>query len=222
MPRIPIIRTLRPSPFEGLLQHAGKVKECIDILGKAIEKYYQGNLKESEKLCDEIMRLEHEADQIKNKISQELPTGIFLPVDKKDFLQLLYEQDAILNYAEDAVIWLHMKSTSIPSEIKEGLMRHLEEVLDCVRTLEEVVSTFIDLISRPDISKKEKIEKLVQEVHRKEWEDDKVGRELAKKIFASTLDSLSIYHLLRFSDLIGSIATHAENAADRITTMLAR
>lgn len=222
MPRIPILRALHPSPFEGLLQHASKVKECIDSLGKVIEKYSEGAYEESERLSEEIINLEHEADKIKSKVSQELPIGIFLPVDKKDFLQLLYEQDAILNFAEDAVIWLHMKKTPIPEDIKEGLLDHLNRVLDCVRTLEVVVTTFADLILHPSREKKKKVDKLIQEVHRKEWEDDRVGRELARKIFSSSLDFLSIYHLLRFSDLIGSIATHAENAADRISTMLAR
>ena len=222
MPRIPVLRALHPSPFEGLLQHANKVKECIDSLGKVIEKYSEGAYEESEKLSEEIINLEHEADKIKSKVSQELPLGIFLPVDKKDFLQLLYEQDAILNFAEDAVIWLHMKKTPIPEDIKEGLLDHLNRVLDCVRTLEVVVTTFSDLILHPSREKKKEVDKLIQEVHRKEWEDDRVGRELARKIFSSSLDFLSIYHLLRFSDLIGSIATHAENAADRISTMLAR
>ena len=47
-------------------------------------------------------------------------------------------------------------------------------------------------------------------------------RELKYKIFASIKDALVVFHLIRFVDHIGSIADHAQNASDRMRTMIAR
>ena len=222
MPRIPILRMLGFSPFDRLKEHAKKIKEGIGYLGEVLKIYSQGKFKESEKIGNKVVNLEHEADIIKGEISSNLPSSILLPVDRKEFLALLSEQDAILNYAEDAVIWLHMRDTPIPKEVGDGLIAHLNRVLECVEVLEEVVSNFIKLVSRPDIKTKEKLEKLIKDVHRKEWEDDQIGRELAKRIFSMNINPLSVYHLIRFSDLVGEMATHAENAVDRITCMITK
>ncbi len=223
MPRIPIFRVLRKSPFDGLLEHASKVRECLSTLKEAIVTYSEGKYEESQKLSDRVVALEHEADLIKNKVLMSLPRGILLPVEKSEFIRLLIEQDAILNSAEDAVIWMNMRKTKIPKEIKEDFLRHLYKVLECTDALEKVVINVKKLVTAT-LSRKlrETTEKIIQEVHKKEYEDDTIEKELAKKIFALPSDPLSVFHLLKLSDLIGDIATHAENAGDRISAMIAR
>lgn len=223
MPRIPIIGALRVSPFDKLLEHAKKIKECVAVLRNCLTTYCEGNYIESEKLSKKVIELEHRADLIKGNITAHLPKEILLPVNVGVFLRLLNEQDSILDFAEDTVVWLHFRKTQIPKEIKDDLLNHLYKVIECVEAFEKVIVRVKEIISFTGSSKlRDKIKETIKEVHQKEWEDDQIGRILAKKIFNLHIDPLSVYHLINLSNLIGKIAKHAENAADRVRAMIAR
>ncbi|MDD5454277.1 MAG: TIGR00153 family protein [Candidatus Ratteibacteria bacterium] len=223
MPRIPIVGALRTSPFDKLLEHARKIKECVAVLKDCITTYCEGNYEESEKLSEKVMALEHEADLIKGNITAHLPKTILLPVDTGVFLRLLSEQDSILDFAEDTVVWLHFRKTKVPKEIKDDLLNHLYKVIECIESFEKVIIHVKEIVSFASSEKlRDKIKETIKEVHLKEWEDDQIGNAFAKKTFNLSIDPLSIYHLLKLGNLIGQIAKHAEHAADRVRDMIAR
>lgn len=223
--RIPVADTLRKSPFEGLYLHAEKVRECIATLKQALQSYTDGKYEDFKILTEKVAELEGEADQIKGNIRNHLPKFIFLPVDKSNFLMLLREEDAILDYAEDAALWLDLRCTPIPESIKVEFMDHANKVVETVEVLQVVMQNLRDLLET-SFSKKEReqTKKLIYEVHKKEYEADVIERDLTKKIFAleKQLDPISIFHLVRVVDLIAQIANHAENAGDRIRAMIAK
>lgn len=224
MVRIPIFKAIRPSPFDRLLQHASKVVECIRSFKNAVENYLEEDFAEFEKQAARVTQLEHEADIIKGNIRAHLPRGIFMPVDKSDFLMLLREQDAILDFAEDAVVWMGMRHTRVPQNLKETIKEHLLKVVETVEALEKVVAKIKTLISLFLTNEaRESAKEAVKEVHKKEWEADNIERKISKEIFAiENIDPLSTYHLLHTMYLIDSIANHAENAGDLIRAILAK
>lgn len=223
MPRIPILGVLRVSPFDKLLEHARKIKECVTVLRDCLTTYCEGDFEKSEKLSKQVIQIEHEADIIKGNITAHLPKEILLPVDMGVFLRLLSEQDSILDFAEDTVVWLHFRKTKIPKEIKGDLLKHLYKVIECIESFEQVIFHVKEVISFTGSGDlRDKMKEKVKEVHHKEWEDDQIGRALAKKIFNLQTEPLSVYHLLNLSNLIAKIAKHAEHAADRVRAMIAR
>lgn len=223
MTRIPMLGMIRVSPFDKLLEHAKKTKEGMAILKDCITTYCEGDYEKSEKLSQKVIELEHEADLIKGNITAHLPKQILLSVDVGVFLRLLNEQDSILDFAENAVVWLHFRQTKVPAEIKDDLLNHLHKVIECIESFEKVIIHVKEIVSFSGSSKlRDKIKETIKEVHQKEWEDDQIGRVFAKKAFNLSTDPLSIYHLLKLGDLIGKIAKHAENAADRVRAMVAR
>ena len=223
--RIPVANTLRKSPFEGLYMHADKVRECIATLQQALNAYTEGRYEDFKVLANKVAELEGEADQIKGNIRNHLPRFIFMPVDKAYFLMLLREEDAILDYAEDATLWLDLRRTPIPEPIKAEFMAHADKVVECVGVLQKAMQNLRDLLET-SFSKKEREQTkvLIYEIHKKEYEADVIERSLTKKIFAleKELDPVSIFHLVKVVDLIAQIANHAENAGDRIRAMIAK
>ena len=223
MPRIPIIRAIRRSPFDRLLEHANKVTECIRVLREAVECYCEGKYERAEELSKKVSTIEHEADIIKGNIRAHLPRDILMPVDKSEFQMLLREQDGILDFAEDVVVWMNMRKTPIPKEIKDSFLDHLYKVIECVEALEQVVLHVKELVSAAlSRNLRNRTKDAIKNVHTKEWEADAIEREVAKKIFELNLDATSTFHLLKIVDLIGNIANRAENAGDRIRVMIAR
>jgi len=220
--RVPVIRAFTRSPFDGLLKHATKVKQCAAALQEAMEAYCRGEYKEFKDLATKVSKLEEEADWIKGNIRNHLPRGIWMPVDKTDFLMALKEQDAILDFAEDAVVWLSFRQTVIPEELRERFLDHLSKVVETVITLEQVMENVKTLVISSRRGDREMCKERLKEVHHKEWEADQVERRLARDLFNYKMDPVSLFHLLKVVDLIGNIANHAENVGDRVRAMMAR
>ena len=163
MPRIPILGALRISPFDKLLEHAQKVKECVAVLRDCLTTYCEGDYEKSEKLSEKVIELEHEADLIKGNITAHLPKEILLPVDVGVFLRLLNEQDSILDFAEDNGVWLHFRKTKVPKEIKDDLLNHLYKVLECIESFEKVIFHVKEVISFTGSSKlRDKIKETIK------------------------------------------------------------
>ncbi len=223
--RIPVVDTFRRSPFEGLYLHSDKIRECIATLQKALKSYVDGNYDEFKVLAARVSALEGEADEIKGNIRNHLPKFIFMPVDKGYFLMLLREEDAILDHAEDAAMWLDFRHTPIPESIKADFTAHVDKVVECVALLQKAMENLRDLLETSFSRKeREQTKKIIHEIHIKEYEADMIERALTKKIFAleKELDPISIFHLIKEVDLIAQIANHAENAGDRIRAMIAK
>jgi len=220
--RVPLLYTLRKSPFEGLTEHAGKIKECIRIWKLAVSAYIEKKYDEFEKLSKQVQQLEHEADLIKGNLNAHLPKGIKMPVHKSDFMLCLKEQDDILDFAEDTVIWLGFKKVDL-SSIKDELLELMQKVTEIVETLEKVALNIQPFFSKWKIAQRDEMKQLLKEVHRQEWESDRLEKDLAKKIFNSPdLDTIDVYYISNLIKIIASIANHAENAGDKIRAMIAK
>jgi len=214
---------IKKSPFDGLLAHALKVKECVEVLKEFIECYCNGNYKECESLVPKIAELEHEADVLKIEIRKSLPRNVFMSVDKTDFLTCLGEQDTVLDFAEDIAIWLTLKSTKLSGEVKELFLQHFYKVLESVREYGEAIVNLKNIV-RLSLRKnsKETTIRMMEAIHEKEREADLIEHKLGKKIFELSSDPLSVYHLLKATRIIGALANHMENAGDRVIAMIVR
>jgi predicted phosphate transport protein (TIGR00153 family) len=215
----------RKSPFSGLLEHMDKVKECVTILEDALVKYYRGDIEDFSESTEKISQLEHEADLIKGNIRSHLPSSILMPVDKKYFIWLLREQDAILDHAENLAQLMDMRRTVVPIKLKELFIEHAHLVSETVGEMEKAVGKVRDLVESSFVKKdREEVKKYIHNVHRKEWEADQKKYELTKEIYKmeSELKPMDMYHLLKITDWTDDIADHAENVADWLRAMVAK
>ena len=62
--RIPFFSMFMASPFDGLHNHAEKVKECAWVFQQAIECHISNKCKTFEEFRQEVAKLESEADAI--------------------------------------------------------------------------------------------------------------------------------------------------------------
>jgi len=226
MPYIPpLAKLFGKSPFKPLHMHVLKVKETVDLLKPAVRAFCNEDFKGVEKLAVEISSLEHECDTIKNDIREHLPKSLFMPVDRSDILIFLKEQDTVADMAEDAAILMTVRKTKgMPKDIKDGLIRLTDKVVDAVDALEVAASEITDLLES-SFSKKE-VNKMLEIIHKiddEEWISDKIGLKLIKDIYIHE-DELGhgVSHLLHISDVLGDVADYAENAGDRLRAMIAR
>jgi len=224
--RAPVTDTYRrKSPFSQLLDHMAKVRECIDILGEGLIKYYQGDYHNFSKLSKKISEIEHEADIIKSNLRNHLPSSLFMPVDKGKFMWAIREQDAILDHADNLVNMLNMRRTKIPNELQDVFIAHSKLVMKTVKAMEEAVSNIRDLVKTSFVRReREQTKEFIYKVHEFEYKADKKKFEMTKGIYKieKDLEPMDVYHLLKIADWVDDIADHAENVADWLRAMIAR
>jgi len=224
--RVPVSETYRrKTPFNQLLDHMGKVRECINILGDGLIHYYNGDYKGFSDLAKKVAELEHEADLIKHDIRNHLPTSILMPVDKGKFLWALREQDAILDHAENLVEMLDMRHTKIPKELQPLFIEHCKLVVKTVEAMELAVENIRDLVETGFVKReRDQTKQYIHKVH--DWENiaDQKRYELAKGIYRleKKLEPMDEYHLLKIMDWVDDIADNAENVADWLRSMIAK
>ncbi|MFC2091279.1 TIGR00153 family protein [Elusimicrobiota bacterium] len=212
----------KKSPFDGLVEHIEKVETGVLKFKEAVKAYLDRDYDAFDKLSDEVINIENEADRIKTDTRNHLHRGIFMPVDRGDFLSCLKQQDKILDACEDAVIWLQFRESHIDSNLKAKLLEYLDRNVAVVENMQVLVKDVHRLISSISAKERKTIKEKIKNLHYEEEQIDKMQRDLVKNLFGSGKDMLHIYHILHVVFLLGSIADYAENVGDRIRVMMAR
>lgn len=221
--RIPFVNLFVTSPFDGLLEHAEKCKECGWAFQQAIECYLSKQCQSFEDFRNQIFKLEEEADFIKRRIRGHLPKGTLLPVDKFQLFLYLREQDHVMDSVLHTLDWLSYRPESgLPENMEKDYMLLIDAVVDPLETLSTMVAeakTYFETFSE---AQRRKVKELIRELRHKEHDADKLEHLLKQKVFSSVTDGVAVFHLVRLVELTGDVANHAENAGDMMRAMIAR
>ena len=221
--RIPFMSMFIKSPFEGLQQHAEKVKECARVFQKAIECIIMDRCEDFEDFRKEIHKLEQEADAIKRRIRGHLPKGTLLAVDKFELFRYLSEQDKVLDAVEDALDWISFRSASgIPEALEKDFMLLVEAVIDPLEVLSKMAAEAHKYFSNFSDAQRQVVKDMIRTLRHYEHEADKLEDAVKEKIFNTIDNGVDVFHLIRLTEIIGSIADHAENAGDMMRAMVAK
>ena len=221
--RIPFLSAFMTSPFDGLQEHAEKVKECGWAFQQAIECHAAEKCEMFEEYRQEVIKLENEADAIKRRIRGHLPTRTKLPVNQFQVFMYLKEQDKVLDSVEDALDWLSYRpGPGIAKELKQTLFLLIDAVLEPIEELSRLVAEAKKYFDSYSEKQRGIVKAIIHNLRKREHDADRVEDELKFKIFSVEKDPVAIFHLVKLAEIIGSVADHAENAGDVMRTMIAR
>ena len=221
--RLPFVSLFLSSPFEGLLEHAEKVKECTWAFQQAIECHITDRCVTFEEYKSEVDKLESEADAIKQRIRGRLPKGTLMPVNKFELFRYLHEQDKILDAVEEALGWLSFRpEPGIPQALEKDFFLLVDAVLDPVEEMCRMLSEARTYFKNFSEKHRRIVKDIIHALHRLEHNADQVEDAIKEKVLNMQIDSVTVYHMIRLAETVGSIADHAENAGDMMLAMLAR
>jgi predicted phosphate transport protein (TIGR00153 family) len=211
------------SPFEGLLEHAEKIKECVWAFQQAIECHITDQCESFEEFRKDVDKLESEADAVKRRIRGHLPKGTLLPVDKFELFRYLHEQDKVLDAVEEALDWISYRSEpGIPDALHKDFFLLVDAVLDPVEEMCRMVSEARKFFSSFSEKQRRVVKDIIHTLRQQEHEADKVEDAIKAKVLNLQIDPVTVFHMIRLAETIGSIADHSENAGDMMRAMLAR
>jgi predicted phosphate transport protein (TIGR00153 family) len=220
-----IIGMFAQSPFGPLEEHMHKVMQCSELFSECVKAYCNEDFAEAEKLAIDVNKMEHEADDIKTFIRENLPKSIFMPVDRGDFLNYLREQDNVADSLEDSVLSLSIRRTKLPEEVKKDLLDLSLKAIDTVNILPLAVKSLNELLETSFAKKKEsRIGEYLNLLGEKEQLTDELELKLRKQMHANEGEFTpgEFFHIMRVIMHISRIADHAENCGDRMRVMIAK
>lgn len=221
--RVPFLSMFMTSPFEGLEEHAEKAKSCAQAFKKAIECHLSGDHEQYAALQNDVVRLEREADAVKRRIRGHLPKGTLMPVDKFQLFRYLREQDAVLDAVEDILEWISFREDpGIPKELSKDFLAFVEAVLDPISELSEMVREARKYFRTYSKNQREKVKEIILNLREQEQKADQHERAIKRKILNIEMDPVTVMHMIRLAEYIGTIADRAENAGDMMRAMIAR
>ncbi|MFO7554922.1 MAG: TIGR00153 family protein [Desulfobacterales bacterium] len=221
--RIPFFSMFMTSPFEGLQEHAEKVKECAWAFQQAIECHLAHECQTFEEFRQEIIQLEREADAIKRRIRGHMPKGTLMPVYNFLLFRYLREQDQVIDCVEDTLDWLSYRTEpGIPKELEKDFLILLDGVIDPIEQLSKMVAEARKYFKNYSEEQRVAVKKIIHTLHIMEREADKAEDTVKRKVFNMDIDAVTVFHMVRLAETIGDIADHAQNAGDMMRAMIAR
>ena len=212
------------SPFEPLVEHARKVHQCVAMVRPIGEAVLAGDMARLNDLQFQMSKMEYEADQLKDKIRENLPSRYFLPVDREDMARFLAQMDRIADDAQDFAIVATFRKIELPKEYHAEFMALVDKVV-------QVSETLLGLAERLAVLQKEsfagpdadRVLEKIRDVAHMEWETDKLSRKLARHYYgALNIDCVTILLVDKLCRSLGGIANHAENVGKNLRLMIVR
>lgn len=220
-----LLETIPGSPYKVLREHFKKACKAVRKLDKMVKLYLEGDFTEAASVSVEISRLEHEADELKRHLRATLPRKIFMPIPKEDLLAILASNERIVDTCQDVAQILDMRETKIPEELHPLLERFLGHIIDAVDSLRDMMN-HLERLLESTFAKVETHEVIAlgHRVHEHEYKADSVNKELSKAIYAleGKESPMALIHMMRFTDVLDSVADNAENAALRMVLVVSK
>lgn len=213
------------SPFKPLQAHMGIVNECVMDVPGLFEALIAGDRAELERLKVAIFEKEQRADDVKNEMRIHLPQSLFMPVDRRDLLEILDVQDSIADTAQDIAGLLVERDMTVPENMTDDLRALVQRCVDSCAKANEVIGGLEALVETGFRGRNaERVEKMVNELNLIEDETDQLGMALARALFAQedSLSPVSVIMWYQMIQWIGDLADHAEKVGNLLRLLIAR
>lgn len=225
MPKSHIAGLFGKSPIRPLQEHMYCVYKGVKHLIMLVEEMNNDDAEQLAKAHQAIIESEHTADDMKKDLRHNLPRGFFMPVDRRDLLDVLWMQDQIINQAKDIAgmvvgrnMRLHASMSSLFLDYTKRCVAAVKQALEVINELDELVETGFRGIEV------QTVETMLKELSRIEHETDEHQVELRKILFTleDSLRPTDVMFTYRLIEWMGRVADDSQRVGSRLQLMLAR
>ena len=212
------------SPFGPTQAHLKKAIECAQELRPQFQAALAPDTERLDAVTERINELEHETDLLKNEIRDTLPRSLFLPVDRRDLLDLIHMQDSIADSAQEVAGLLSLKVLWLPDDLKPMVMQLIEEILvTCDMAL--AIGSEMDELSETSFGgpEAERVLSMINQLDDVETKSDVIGVQLSKALFAREEEMKAVDVMLWYKIFYtaGQVANYAERMGNRLRLLIA-
>ncbi len=213
------------SPFKKMREHMIKVMESVTLLSEFFGALHSDNQGKVEEFREKVFEAEHAADVIKNELRDHLPRSVFMPINRRDLLDILDLQDSIADTAQDIVTMVTIRKMIPPDELKEKIIQYLKVAQETCLMAGDISRDF-DILLETGFGQKEaeRILGMIENLSEKESMADSTGLDLSRRLFdvEKQMNPIDVMFWYNVFELIGNLADYAEKVSNRLRLLLAQ
>ena len=225
MARTTISSLFGKSPVHPLQTHMASVQACIVELVPFFKAIMKEDWKTAKAQQKKIAKLEGEADKLKRNLRLHLPKSLFMPISRRDVLEVLTMQDKVANKAKDIAGLITGRKMTFPEEINNKILDFVIRGIDASKQAQKAINELDELVET-GFSGREVT--MVQEMIRKlddiESDTDKIQVKVRAALFKKEKDlpPIDVMFMYRVIDWIGDLGDLSQRVGSRLELMLAR
>jgi predicted phosphate transport protein (TIGR00153 family) len=211
------------SPVKPMQEHMRAAVACAQSVQALFEAMASGDVARIHACREEVDRLEHEADRIKNEIRSHLPARLMLALERRDMLEILDAQDSIADTAQDIAGLVDQRKMRVP-EAMAGVMENLvRQAIAACEQAERIVNELDELVEMGFRGHEvTRVEGMIDELARIETETDRLEDRATRQVFEleGELGVATVYwwHIIEW---VADIADYAERVGNRLRLLIA-
>jgi len=206
-------------------EHMGIVDECVHQLTpffKAVLKEDHAKVKDVYK---QISKLENRADALKKKLRLQMPKGLFMPVARRDLLELLLVQDKAANQAKDVSGLITGRKMVFPAALAELLPDYVKRCEDACKQAKKVINELDELVETGFAGKEIRlVASIINELDAIEKDTDKLQIKIRATLMKieKDLPPVDVMFYYKVIEGIGDVADIAQRIGSRVELLLAK
>ena len=212
------------SPIRPMQEHMRAAVDCARQILPLFEEMAAGDTAAVSARRQEIDRLEHEADRIKNEIRSHLPKRMFLAVERRDMLEILDYQDSIADRAQDIAELADMRGMVVPKPLVDAFLELVRRVVVACEQAQSVINELDDLVETGFRGREvERVDKMINELSQIESDTDVLEERVQRLLFELEDElGISVIFWYKLVDYAGGMADNAERVGNRLRLLTAR
>ncbi|MCW9058652.1 MAG: TIGR00153 family protein [Gammaproteobacteria bacterium] len=225
MPRTTITSLFGTSPVKPLQQHMEAVQICVNELVPFIEAVLEKDWDRAREQQGRISRLEQQADTLKRELRLNLPRSLFMPVSRRDLLEVLRMQDYIANTAKDVAGLMLGRRMEIPEHIGADFLGFVKRGIDASRQAQTAINELDELVETGFHGNEVKlVESMIKTLDEIEGDADEIEVRIRAGLLSveKSLHPVDVVFLYKVIDTVGKLADYAQRVGSRLELMLAR
>ena len=225
MPPIDMSTLFGSSPVSPLQAHMAKVQACIEALEPFVEAALEGKWKKAEKAQGKIAELENEADDLKKALRLNLPTGLFMPVSRRDLLEVLTMQDRIANKSKDIAGLMLGRKIEFPDAMNKKVIEFVKRCIDASAQAQIAINELDELVATGFRGNEIKlVASMIKKLNKIESDTDKLQVTIRSMLFKQEKDlpPIDVMFMYKVIEWIGDLADIAQRVGSRLELMLAK
>jgi len=213
------------SPFVAMQGHMEIVDRCVHQLSPLFKAILEGDLARAKEVNKEIGKLENKADVLKKKLRLQMPKGLFMPVERRDLLELLLVQDKAANKSKDISVTIVGRKMTFPKAMAELLPAYVKRCEDACKQAKVVINELDELVETGFAGKEiQVVASIINELDVIEKDTDKMEIKIRAALMKveKDLPPVDVIFYYNIIEDIGEVADISQQIGSRVELLLAK
>lgn len=213
------------SPFTAMQEHMLIVDQCVSQLTPFFTAVLKEDHAKAKEVYKEISKLENKADALKKKLRLHMPKSLFMPVARRDLLELLLVQDKAANQAKDVAGLIVGRKMVFPEKLAKLIPDYSKRCVEACSQAKKVINELDELVETGFAGKEVKIvASIIHELDGIESDTDKLQVKIRAALLKieKDLPPVDVIFYYKVIEGIGEVADISQRIGSRVELLLAK